>query len=557
MQRGFRIFLFAALGLTLTGLGWLIPAHLRAVDSAQIQQAGRKTRLVTEEGIQLLNLGKVGPAQMFLQVGLAENIAGTRALAASVTNLISSQPDTVLMGGDPFLDKLVQNDPANPRAVSQPIIDLLRRPENRQRSLEFLRDTRRPMVGEVLKLRAHTNTFYFPPVASASGVALETSILLTGLLLQGDYFALPLQDRIMTLALEANQSGHTRNIEPVLLDLMGLGKRLNWTQLTQFISRIDETNTLRQLAHLARINEDRLPAIFAAVSMSSQPALVAKYLMSHKDSGLRDLTFSLTAGQGGLAELLKRGQRIYYPLAVRQFLVEYDPFGAYFYWILPWVQASPRAMLLVKYLLFLAGGFLLARAYTSSRRAPSLLERPLQVPALVSARHGIWAMFFLLVLIFLSEPYLAQESRPVEIPLRRQLPKPNATVATAAVSSKATPSYMNQMTLVSLTLFFVLQALLYTACLIKLAEIRRQNVDPRLKLKLLENEEHLFDSGLYLGFVGTIISLILMSMGWVKFSLMAGYSSTSFGIIFVSVLKIFNVRPLRRRLILESEIQAP
>jgi hypothetical protein len=71
----------------------------------------------------------------------------------------------------------------------------------------------------------------------------------------------------------------------------------------------------------------------------------------------------------------------------------------------------------------------------------------------------------------------------------------------------------------------------------------------------LENEEHLFDAGLYLGFVGTIIALILMSIGIVKPSLMAGYSSTSFGIIFVSILKIFHVRPLRRKLILESETQ--
>jgi hypothetical protein len=99
----------------------------------------------------------------------------------------------------------------------------------------------------------------------------------------------------------------------------------------------------------------------------------------------------------------------------------------------------------------------------------------------------------------------------------------------------------------------VLQALIYTACLVKLAEIRRQNVVARVKLKLLENEDHLFDAGLYLGFVGTIISLILMSLGVMKPSLMAGYSSTSFGILFVSIFKIFNLRPVRRRLLLEAD----
>ena len=34
---------------------------------------------------------------------------------------------------------------------------------------------------------------------------------------------------------------------------------------------------------------------------------------------------------------------------------------------------------------------------------------------------------------------------------------------------------------------------------------------------------------------------------------MAAYSSTSFGIIFVSVFKIFHLRPYRRQLLLEAE----
>ena len=102
--------------------------------------------------------------------------------------------------------------------------------------------------------------------------------------------------------------------------------------------------------------------------------------------------------------------------------------------------------------------------------------------------------------------------------------------------------------------FLVLQALIYVSCLLKLAEIRRQQAPARMKLKLLENEDHLFDAGLYLGFVGTIVSLIIASLGMVKFSLMAAYSSTCFGIIFVVVFKIFHLRPARRQLLLEAEL---
>jgi hypothetical protein len=116
---------------------------------------------------------------------------------------------------------------------------------------------------------------------------------------------------------------------------------------------------------------------------------------------------------------------------------------------------------------------------------------------------------------------------------------------------------MEPKSLLTLLLFFVLQALIYTACLVKLAEIRRQRVPARMKLKLLENEDHLFDAGLYVGFAGTIISLIMVSMGVIKPSLMAAYSSTSFGIIFVSIFKIFHLRPERRRLLLTAETESP
>jgi len=49
----------------------------------------------------------------------------------------------------------------------------------------------------------------------------------------------------------------------------------------------------------------------------------------------------------------------------------------------------------------------------------------------------------------------------------------------------------------------------------------------------------------------------LVSLGVIKPSLMAAYSSTSFGIIFVSFFKIFHLRPLRRKLLLDVEGEPP
>jgi hypothetical protein len=191
-----------------------------------------------------------------------------------------------------------------------------------------------------------------------------------------------------------------------------------------------------------------------------------------------------------------------------------------------------------------------------ARPSVSPLERPLQVGGFHVAREFLFALGFLLVVLLLSEPFLAQESQRVEMPFRLRLPMVGAAAPAQRINVNVHSTIMNQLSLLTLLLFFVLQALIYTACIVKLAEIRRQNIVARIKLRLLDNEEHLFDAGLYLGFVGTIISLILVSLGVIKPSLMAAYSSTSFGIIFVSIFKIFHLRPEKRRLVLETEAAA-
>src|SRR5262249_3361844 len=158
---------------------------------------------------------------------------------------------------------------------------------------------------------------------------------------------------------------------------------------------------------------------------------------------------------------------------------------------------EPVLGLALKWGLYFVGGFLLAMALHLARPAVSALERPLQVRGFHVAREILFALGFLLVVLLLSEPFLAQEAQRVEFPFRLRLPMAGGAVP--AGKPGAGPSIMNHTVLLTMLLFFVLQALLYVMCLFKLGEIRRQRVAPRMKLKLLENEDHLFDAGLYLG----------------------------------------------------------
>ncbi len=91
------------------------------------------------------------------------------------------------------------------------------------------------------------------------------------------------------------------------------------------------------------------------------------------------------------------------------------------------------------------------------------------------------------------------------------------------------------------------------ACLRKIREIEGQDAPPLLKLRLMENEENLFDSGLYVGMMGTAAALVLQVLGVIEPNLLAAYSSNLFGIICVALVKIRHVRGFKRRLILEGQ----
>ena len=81
-----------------------------------------------------------------------------------------------------------------------------------------------------------------------------------------------------------------------------------------------------------------------------------------------------------------------------------------------------------------------------------------------------------------------------------------------------------------------------------------EGLKPSLKLSLLDNEENLFDLGLYVGLGGTVLSLILLLVLDVKQDALIGdYTSTLLGILFVAALKIFVVRPYRNHLLMRQD----
>jgi hypothetical protein len=533
----FLVCLIVGLGTLAAGL--LIPIHLRAVDDRVIARAGKNFPGLVERGTTLAMESNIGAAQMLLLTARYEKIPDSGKLASVIANVARQNPALQTLGSNPSgALKLLQLENAETNRGFEPFTEIAIRQENRENILAALSQSSNPLTRELLRFRDVTNTVLFPPSQSASGQALDAAISICGLLVEQHALTSGLSDSIFTLAREANSGGNSESFEEVLMNFMSLGQRLNWGQLTAFVGTIPDSKTLRVQTEFARKSGAQLPILFSAVELSGEPSAVAKYLTTFSQSGLKDLSLSLRSGEGGVKELLKRNQR----LATGGFRVV---------WLVDWCLRAPLFALIVKWFLYLAGGFLLAAALHFARPMVSELERPLEVRGFHFAREFLFALGFLLVVLLLSEPFLSQESQRMAMPIRLHLPTSGGAVAAGNLGAKS--SLMNQSNLLTMLLFFVLQGLLYIACVVKLAEIRRQRVFPRIKLRLLENEEHLFDAGLYLGFLGTIISFVLFSVSHAQFSLMVAYSSTSFGIIFVSFFKIFHLRPARRKILLQAE----
>lgn len=524
------------LGLGMVVCGLLVPAHLRAVDDTVLEQAGRNTPNLVGQGLALAYEKNLGAAQLLSQAAQAKKITENGKLIAAITALAQQNPDLTSLGAaeSGAIGVLLRSKvSAQPEFLTEFII----RTENREKALDLLESSVNPVVREVLRFRSVTNTVLFPPSQSASGQALDAALSIAGLLLEGNHVSGSFSNSVFALASQANR-GNTQLFEQALMDLMSLGQRLNWGQLVAFLGQIQDPETLRLQANLVRKADAQLPILFSAVQLSANPAGVAKYLMTFAQSGLNDLGASLRFGMGGVNELLQRNQRLH----VSQFV----PL------LTDWSLRTPGLAITVKWIFYLLGGFLLAMALHFALPSVTALEQPLQVRGFHIAREVLFALGFLVVVLLVSEPFLAQEGQRADFPLRLRLPTMGNVVPTGTTG--AHPTIMNHEVLITMVVFFVLQALLYISCLVKLAEIRRQQVPARIKLKLLENEEHLFDSGLYLGFLGTIISLILVSMGVFKQpSLMAAYSATSFGILFVVIFKILHLRPARRKILLQAE----
>ena len=552
MKRWVSFTLCVVLGLLLLLCGWLIPAHLRAVEEPVLSQAGRNSTSLVGRGVSLAHIGQYGAGEMILRAAQSERLPDTNDLSSALEAEAKKYPAMKSWGVS--IPLLRAYFPKAPRTNDLNVTDFVVREENRKKALNVLSASKNPSVQALLHTRSLTNTTTFAPSQAPGGEAFDAAVVITGVLVDMERVPAGLSKEVESAATQANQTGNSDALEQILLDVLSLGQRFDWGQLMTFVDKIDNVGTLHEQADLVRNSGDQLPALFAVVELSGDPKGVAQYLKTYHETGAKDLTTAMHYGAGGVRALLRSNERIF-TSQLRQSAAHTEPMASLVAVAADYSWRMPAFALILKWVLYFAGGFLLALSLHVGRAPASSLEAPLQVRGFHVAREILFALGFLLAVLFLSEPFLVPEGAAPVKPFHLRIPTAGSVMQSGKANNKT--SFMDdyKSKLIPMSLFFVLQGLLYIASIMKLAEIRRQRVGSRMKLRLLENEDHLFDAGLYLGFLGTIVAFILSSMRQTNFDLMVAYSSTSFGILFVSFFKIFHLRPVRRHLLMEAETE--
>lgn len=531
-------------GVVLLVGSWMLPVNLKSLSPVLLREAGRGTPSLTNFGLQLVESEKPGPAAMVLAAAQKVGDPGTSRLANALTAFGERQKEFVAWGGwDPFLDPLFKLKENTGRTESTPVLTFFIAEDARDSLRHYLANSRSPGVQAVLHTRDITRTARFVPATQPGGQPLDAVILLTALLYQGEHLSPSLQREIKRLADDAVRTRQLGELEWTYLDLLALGRRLNWVQLGELLRLTNDSQTVNEFAHLAQVAPDQLPLLYAAALFTGSADRVERYLLAYGKSGADDLRLALGLGQGAVEQLMLRQVPVN-----RGLTTPLDFTGAF-------PLLHPKLALLAKYLGYFLGAFLLLRGLDRWLFAPlrRAARRAGEIKMLPRVQSSAFALLIAFVIIITTEPFLLRAAPPSEYRVRLVIPVLANAATPAPAPSTSTPSTMDKSTIISIGIFALFQVVTYLFCLMKISEIDRQDVPPAFKLRLMENEENLFDSGLYVGMIGTATALVLQVVGIIEPNLLAAYSSNLFGIVCVAFVKIRHVRGYKRQLIVAAQ----
>ena len=340
-----------------------------------------------------------------------------------------------------------------------------------------------------------------------------------------------------------------------------LQREINVLPLADRVEARNELNDLKQENEIIRKEFEReLKIIYAATLLSGDPSGVHRFIESYpvfqKDgdeeaavAALKDLRTAMFHGEGALQHLLDQNKPIHEDGILETAVAPVFPLiGGFF---LTYLSHEHRDLAIFLKLVLIVSSFFFLLLFLSN-----ILPRPTYLRAnshffLRWTRRLSVSIVWGLLSILVLEPTLLQTPRG-------QVSVAGFDFALANLLAYANEESMADQNLTVVTAiiagaFLLIQVAIFMICLSRISQVKNEELKSSLKLELLDNEENLFDLGLYIGLGGTVLSLILLLVLDVKQDALIGaYTSTLFGILFVAALKIFVVRPYRNHLLVKQ-----
>lgn len=501
--------------------------------------AGRGSDSLAQAAQNELNRHQLGPATHFASAAGATNLlleAVRRGQTLGYQWL--GGPDTATLevfGG------LAKHPAVTGRIF--PVFDLLLVETNRSLVRRHLQASRSPGVQSLLATH-ELPVRQFVPVGQPGGQPLEAVIVLTALLYEREQLSPTLATELRSLSEKfQTEDAQATTLEEAYLHLLILARRFDWTSLGMILKSTPDIATLNVFAEAIRTSSLTPSHQFAATVWSGNPGRIAE-IQRLGPGGQSALKAALEAGVGAVRWLAAHPRTL-------------NTGGPHLEMAATAAIHSPGLILGIRWTLFLVSACFLSlgiRAWGQSD-SPAYATRTHAVETSRPGRPvlpvGFVGIVTALTLILLSEPGLVQRLKPPAYDVR--LDTPRLTEATPLPQTQTHRKVvMEWSTIASIAFFAALQIGVYIICLRKIREIENLLEEPLLKLRLLENEENLFDAGLYVGIGGTATALVLQVLGLIEANLLAAYSSNLMGIIGVALVKIRHVRPYKRALILEG-----
>ncbi|MFI3290626.1 MAG: hypothetical protein R3Y46_01970 [Opitutales bacterium] len=512
-----------------------IPSYFLSVDSAVLKVFKDSQ---TRESLASLyvSTGKLDSAKLIVDSTNFDK-EEKASLESDIAQMIESKPLWKFTGARNSFFEENANILGLREIKEQSAYEFLASASNRNAVLEVLNNSDLKLTKDILALR-NLNTTLLPPAFSSAGAPYSSAIIINAILVQNSSLnSEMLKDISSKIPLLASDSNLQKGFEEYCMGLLFFAKNMQFGSLSEMLSK---ANSMREISLLAKsfATQHDIPLNDLNSALLLYPNLdeTINYLSSPEKAKFYIEASSYS--QRAIEKLLSEKLAIYQSPSYVEIIPTplEDSFASLS------ANSTKLAVFLKLCLIFLACFVFLSiniwRPDTLSWYSPLAL-----------IRRSLGAIVLASLVCLALEPDLFNFELAKENPVEIKLAIDN--LSNLIGENNIMKFNMDTPTVLTLSLFLLMQFVIFASCLIKIATIKRMAISPSVKLELLNNEDNLFDLGLYVGLGGTVLSLIMLSLSMMNTALMAGYSSTLFGIMFTALLKIAFVRPYRHSLLLE------